>query len=110
MKTTSNEHDKDEKPVKSGDNAQGMTYEQCIAYHIVGRPVLDGALDARNFNFEKGNETGLPFVVEQIAEALLEGLAAYGWQYSISEIINAAQIGELHGWKPKQTAEKGGAE
>lgn len=84
-------------------NHNELSYEHSIAYHIVGKLVLDGALDPTNYNFENGTG-GLPFVVNSIAQALLDGLAAFGWQDGVAELINAASLGVLH-MRPKEGAQ-----
>ena len=94
-------------PSKMGLNAQGLTYEQSIAYFIVGKLVLDGALDPSNFNFNP-DAYGVPFIVNSIAESISAGLEAFGWTHGVSAAIDAAQVGEVRGWTPR--AERGGAE
>lgn len=106
MVTGTNEQVTAATPSELGLNAQGLTYEQSIAYYIVGKLVLDGALDPRNFNFNSDVE-GIPFIVDSIAESISAGLEAFGWQHGVSAVIDAAQVGETRGWEPR--AKQGGA-
>ena len=81
-------------------NHNELSYEHSIAYFIVGKLVLDGALDPTNYNFENGGEregdVALPFVVNSVADALLDGLKAYGWHEGVAELVDAASLGRLH--------------
>lgn len=93
-----------ETPSKLGRDADkqeyGVTYEQCVAYYIVGKLVLDGALDPRNFNFDRMPD-GMPFVVNSIAQCINDGLESYGWRDGLFRLID---------WGSGKPSEQGGAE
>ena len=91
--------------------AQGLPYEHCIAYFIVGKLILDGALDPSNLNFENGGERpevdqDVPFIVNSIAAALMDGLRAFGWNKGgVARLIDMGDWGVMH-----HNDGKGGAE
>lgn len=90
-----------ETPKPEHTNVNNLRYEHCIAYFIVGKLVLDGALDPTNFNFDLGGtddqDHALPYIVNSIAQALLDGLAAFGWTHGgVAKLVDMADWGISH--------------